>query len=70
MSGRSVSFSRPDKSRLAAIAALAALVLFLVRDAVFGGQVFYERDIGMIWYSQIQAFFRSVVAGSWPVYTL
>lgn len=53
---------------LPAAAGLAALVLFLFRDAVFGGQVFFHRDLHLQWYVQALAFVRSVFAGSWPVW--
>jgi hypothetical protein len=51
-----------------ALVALAALVAFLLRDAVFLGRTFYERDINLQWYPQVEAFVRAVAAGSWPVW--
>jgi hypothetical protein len=51
-----------------AIAILAALVLFLFRDAVFGGRVFYYRDIHAAWHPQVAAFIRAVREGSWPLW--
>lgn len=56
------------RRHLPAAAGLTALVLFLFRDAVFSGQVFYHRDVHLQWYVQALAFVRSVAAGSWPVW--
>ena len=56
------------RPHLPATVALSALVLFLFRDAVFRGQVFYHRDVHLQWYVQALAFVRSVIAGSWPVW--
>jgi hypothetical protein len=56
------------RPHLPAAAALSAVVLFLFRDAVFRGQVFYHRDVHLQWYVQALAFVRSVIAGSWPVW--
>jgi hypothetical protein len=47
---------------------LAALVLASFPDAVFRGRVFYERDLHIDWYTQMESFARSVAAGSWPVW--
>jgi hypothetical protein len=51
-----------------AIAGLVALVLVLFFEVIFGGRVFYERDIHLEWYSQIEGFVRSVAAGAWPLW--
>ena len=56
------------RRHLPAAAGLTALVLFLFRDAVFLGQVFYHRDVHLQWYVQALAFVRSIAAGSWPVW--
>jgi hypothetical protein len=53
--------------RLAALA-LAALALWLFREAVFAGGVLYKRDIHLVWHPQIEAFARAIVAGSWPLW--
>lgn len=50
------------------ILGLTALVLWLFRKAVFGGQVFFKRDIHLIWHAQIEGFVRAIAAGSWPVW--
>jgi hypothetical protein len=49
-----------------AFAGLAALVVVLFADAILGGRVFYDRDIHLEWYSQVEGFVRSVAAGAWP----
>jgi hypothetical protein len=56
------------RPHLPAAVALTALVLFLFRDVVFRGQVFFHRDVHLQWYVQALAFVRSVFAGSWPVW--
>lgn len=47
---------------------LAALIVFVFRQAVFGGQVLFIRDIGMVWYPQIESFVRCIASGSWPLW--
>jgi hypothetical protein len=59
---------RGDRSDWWATAALAILVLFLFRDALFGGRVFYYRDVHQAWHPQIEAFVRAVRQGSWPLW--
>jgi len=70
---RSILFSEvrirlPQKADIVGPAGLLILVLFLCRGAIFGGQVFFERDIHLVWYPQIEAFVRAIAAGSWPVW--
>lgn len=48
--------------------ALAALAAGLYPGAVFLGQAFYERDVHLVWHAQVEAFVRSIAAGSWPVW--
>ena len=64
----SVRLGERARPHVPAAAALSVLVLFLFRDAVFRGQVFYHRDVHLQWYVQALAFVRSVIAGSWPVW--
>jgi len=40
----------------------------LFPGVVFRGQVFYERDVHLIWYAQIESFVRAVRGGSWPLW--
>ena len=48
------------------LAIVLLVPLFLFRDAVFGGEVLFERDIHLLWHGQIEGFVRSVSGGSWP----
>jgi len=52
----------------APVAGLCALVLLLFRSAVFSGGVFFQRDVQLMWYTQIETFVRAVAAGAWPVW--
>src|SRR5512147_2799402 len=58
----------PSRSSALVLAALATLVLFFLRHAVFEGRVFYERDLHLQWYGQVESFVRSIIAGSWPLW--
>ena len=49
-------------------AGILAVVLCLFSDVVFGGRVFYDRDIHLEWYSQMEGFVRAVAAGGWPLW--
>jgi hypothetical protein len=51
-----------------AAAAIAALALALYPRAVFRGEAFYERDVHLVWHPQVEAFVRSIAAGSWPLW--
>lgn len=35
---------------------------------MFRGRVFYERDLQLDWYTQMESFVRSVTRGSWPLW--
>jgi hypothetical protein len=52
----------------AALLGLLALVLGLFHEAVFGGRVFYERDIQLAWQPQASVFARCLAQGSWPLW--
>jgi Bacterial membrane protein YfhO len=58
----------PDRDVLWAALGLAALAAFLLREAVFGGRVFYERDLHLQWFGQVESFVYSVTSGSWPLW--
>jgi Bacterial membrane protein YfhO len=58
----------PDRPTAGAVAFLGLLVLWLFRGALFGGGVFYRRDIHLVWHPQIETFVRDVVAGAWPLW--
>ncbi len=45
-----------------------ALVLFFLREAVFEGRVFYERDLHLQWYGQVESFVHCVLTGCWPLW--
>ena len=47
-----------------ALAGLSALVVLLFPGVVLRGQVFYERDVHLVWYSQVESFVRAVRGGS------
>ncbi len=51
-----------------ALVGLAGIVVALFSGVIFGGRVFYDRDIHLEWYSQIEGFVRSVAGGAWPVW--
>ncbi|HET9317075.1 MAG TPA: YfhO family protein [Vicinamibacteria bacterium] len=57
--------------RDAGLAALLflAVALALFQEVVFGGRQFFYRDLTLQWHPQVEAFVRSVAAGSWPVWT-
>lgn len=55
------------KADCLARAALVLLVLVLFREALAGG-VFYERDIHLIWYPQVEGFVRAVAEGALPLW--
>ncbi len=56
------------RPRWLALAGLPALVLLLFPGVVLRGQVFYERDVHLVWYSQVESFVRAVRGGSWPLW--
>lgn len=53
---------------LVPLCALAAALLVLFPSALLRGEVFYYRDLHLQWVVQMEAFARSVAAGSWPVW--
>jgi Bacterial membrane protein YfhO len=50
------------------LAGLAAFSVSLFPSIVVLGQVLYERDIGLVWISQVEAFVRAVRTGHWPLW--
>jgi len=48
---------------------LLPLLVWLFRDVVLRGRVFYERDIFFQWWAQAESFVRVVASGSWPVWS-
>jgi len=47
---------------------LVGLVLWLFRDALLLGGVYFKRDIHLVWHPQVEGFVRAVASGSWPVW--
>ena len=43
-------------------------MLWLFRDVLFFGQVYYVRDIHLVWHPQVEGFVRAIASGSWPVW--
>jgi hypothetical protein len=56
----------PDRT---AAAALALLLLLVFAPAVFGGRIFFERDILFYWYPHIENAVQAVAEGGWPSWT-
>jgi hypothetical protein len=56
-----------DARDLLAFGALAGAVTLLLRG-LLRGEVFYYRDLHLQWVVQVEAFVRSIAAGSWPVW--
>ncbi len=52
----------------ASVAGLVALVAFHMREALFEGRVYFERDLHLQWYGQMESFARSVATGAWPLW--
>jgi hypothetical protein len=52
----------------ACVLSLVALVPLLFPEVAFRGQVFYERDLHLLWYSQVETFVHAVRSGAWPVW--
>jgi hypothetical protein len=47
---------------------VAALALWLFRNVLLFGQVYYVRDIHLVWLPQVEGFVRAIAEGSWPVW--
>jgi hypothetical protein len=56
------------RADLGPLLALFGLVLAVFAGVVFGGRVFFERDVGLMWHGQADALARVVRAGSWPTW--
>jgi hypothetical protein len=59
---------RLAREHAAVLVGLALLPLFLFRPAILDGQVLFIRDIGTVWYPQVESFVRCIAAGSWPLW--
>lgn len=60
--------SRPDRRDAWALLALTLLLAFFFFPVLFGGRIFFERDIHAVWWSQTESFVRCVASGSWPLW--
>ena len=47
---------------------ILGLVAWLLRPAIFEGRIFFDRDVNLIWWAQVESFVRSIGSGSWPVW--
>jgi hypothetical protein len=59
---------RARRADVLVLAGLLTTVLLLFRGAVFGGLVFYYRDVHILWHPQVEAFVRAVAGGAWPLW--
>ncbi|MEO8360722.1 MAG: YfhO family protein [Vicinamibacteria bacterium] len=50
------------------VIALSALLLALFPRVILLGEVFYERDVLIVWTAQITSFVTAIRQGSWPVW--
>jgi hypothetical protein len=65
---RRIRLPRVARADLLALASLVLLVLLLFAPVVFGGRVFYYRDIHLQWHGQVEAFVDAIAAGGWPTW--
>lgn len=65
---RQITFPRVDRGVGLCALALAALLLVLFPRVFFLGEVFFERDVFILFVPQAEAFVRSIHAFSWPVW--
>lgn len=65
---RELLLPRPQRATVLAAVGLLALVLFVAREAVLLGRVFYQRDLHLQWYGQIEALVGALHGGAWPLW--
>ncbi|MET0552936.1 MAG: YfhO family protein [Vicinamibacteria bacterium] len=65
---REIRLPRPDRALLATAGALAAVLLGVFPGIWLRGETLFDRDVALVWLPQVEAFLRSVRAGSWPVW--
>jgi hypothetical protein len=65
---REVRLPRPDPALLLTAGAVAAVLLALFPGIWLRGEVLFDRDVAIVWLPQVEAFLRSILAGSWPVW--
>ncbi len=59
---------RPPHARVLLLCGLGALALVHMREAVFEGRVYFERDIHLQWHGQMESFVRAVSEGALPLW--
>ena len=47
---------------------LIGLALWVFREAIFFGGVFYKRDVHLVWHPQVEGFVRAVLGSAWPLW--
>src|SRR5262245_13797420 len=57
-----------DRSDRLALATLLVYAVLLLHEAVLLGRVFFERDVQLVWYGQVQSFVHAVASGAWPLW--
>ncbi len=51
-----------------ALLGLVALSAFHMREALFEGRVYFERDLHLQWFGQMESFARALASGAWPLW--
>src|SRR5439155_1668697 len=46
----------------------SSVATFLYRDAVISGRVFFQLDVGLMWYTQMTTLVGAVTRGEWPLW--
>ena len=59
---------RPRLRRLTPLLGPVLVVVALFPEALFGGRVFFDRDIGAYWLPHAATFVRVLAQGSWPLW--
>ncbi|HET7747487.1 MAG TPA: hypothetical protein VFM29_09315, partial [Vicinamibacteria bacterium] len=59
------ALAKGDRRWAAAVLAVAAAIFW---EPLLTGRVFYERDIGIVWYPRVESIVRAVAEGAWPVW--
>jgi len=52
----------------ATTAVVAASIIGIVLRRALAGEVLFRRDVHLMWYAQVEAFVRAVIAGEWPLW--
>jgi hypothetical protein len=65
---RRIPWPSPDRQQAVFLLGLGLLLLALFSRVLLLGEVFYERDVLLVWVAQVEAFVRSIHAGSLPVW--